>query len=301
MKKINKSTLMAIGLLAIMPLAGAGLAQAQVNLLNPIHIPDTNPLLSTTGPNTVGKGHVQLGGMATWYGFSHDHEVFLATPMVHNSVNVHDNYRELGAGMALRYGFGSRFELMVGLTGADARSHIIFSNGSYDDTLTLLTPSLGLKMMLFEGGYGWLPQVSATMAYRHSVAKYPNRKWDSPEGGRGLILGFQFRNGLGARWTLDYGLSYRFGSDIQLGINSARVYAMQKDKPFQFNIMARWLAADKLMVSFGMENVGGVAEVMWQATPTLQLKAQGGIAAGIGPREGILETNAMVGFNWMMR
>jgi hypothetical protein len=65
--------------------------------------------------------------------------------------------------------------------------------------------------------------------------------------------------------------------------------------------MARWLAADKLMVSFGMENVGGVAEVMWQATPTLQLKAQGGIAAGIGPRDGILETNALVGFNWMMR
>ena len=51
---------MAIVFFAIMTFIGAVSAQAQVNLLDPIHTPDTNPLLSTTGPNTVGKGHLQL-------------------------------------------------------------------------------------------------------------------------------------------------------------------------------------------------------------------------------------------------
>ena len=76
---------------------------------------------------------------------------------------------------------------------------------------------------------------------------------------------------------------------------------MQHDRRFQFNLMARWLATDRLMVSAGMENVGGVAEVMWQATPALQLKAQAGFAAGLGFRTGIMEANALLGVNWMIR
>ena len=31
------------------------------------------------------------------------------------------------------------------------------------------------------------------------------------------------------------------------------------------------------------------------------IKAQGGLAAGLGLRHGMLETNALVGFNWMLR
>ena len=137
------------------------------------------------------------------------------------------------------------------------------------------------------------------MVYSHQLVRYSNHGWDTPGGGKSVVLGFQFRNHLGSRWVLDYGLSYAFGKDRPLGTNT--VYARQSDKPFQFNIMARWLATDKLMVSFGMENVGGTAEVLWQATPNLQIKAQGGLAAGIGFRQGILETNALVGFNWMLR
>ena len=65
--------------------------------------------------------------------------------------------------------------------------------------------------------------------------------------------------------------------------------------------MARWLATDRLMISAGMENVGGVAEALWQVTPALQLKAQGGLSAGLGFRSGMYEARALVGMNWMIR
>ena len=113
MKKRDRSTGMAIVFFAIMTFIGAVSAQAQVNLLAPIHTPDTNPLLSTTGPNTVGKGHLQLSGMASWYGLSWDREEYVNIPWdLYSSptVNVHDTYRELGGGLTLRYGFGSNDE-----------------------------------------------------------------------------------------------------------------------------------------------------------------------------------------------
>lgn len=295
---------MAIVFFAIMTFIGSVSAQAQVNLLDPIHTPDTNPLLSTTGPNTVGKGHLQLSGMASWYGLSWDREEYVNTTTdlySSSTVNVHNTYRELGGGLTLRYGIGSRFELMAGLAGADTRYHYEFSTGVNSDTMPVLMPSLGLKMILYEGGYGWVPQVSAYWAYRHRLCRYGNGKWDTPIGGSANVLGLQFRNRLSGRWMLDYGLSYSFSDARSLGVNSNTVYALQRDNPFQFNLMARWLATDRLMVSAGMENVGGVAEVMWQATPAVQLKAQAGFAAGLGFRTGIMEANAQVGVNWMIR
>ena len=294
---------MAIVFFAIMTFIGAVSAQAQVNLLAPIHTPDTNPLLSTTGPNTVGKGHLQLSGMASWYGLSWDREEYVNIPWdLYSSptVNVHDTYRELGGGLTLRYGLGSRFELMAGLTGADMRYHCDFSSSVNGDTLPMLMPSLGLKMMLYEGGKEWMPQVSAYWVYRHKLVGNDG-EWDSPIGGRANVLGLQFRNRLGSRWALDYGVSYNFSDAQRLGVNSRTVYAVQHDRRFQFNLMARWLATDRLMVSAGMENVGGVAEVMWQATPALQLKAQAGFAAGLGFRTGIMEAKALLGVNWMIR
>lgn len=296
--KTIKHTIAAIVFFSAITLLGT--AQAQINLLEPPQVADTNPLLRTTGPNTVGKGHLQLSGAATWYSLSRDREEYMAVPINGSHTDsIHDTYRDLGGGLTLRYGLGNRFELMAGLSGAYTRYHYTFSSGEFSDTLPMLNPVLGVKMLIYEGGLGWVPQVSASLVYSHQLVRYSNYGWDTPGGGKSVMLGFQFRNHLGSRWMLDYGLSYAFGKDRPLGVNT--VYVRQSDKPFQFNIMARWLATDKLMVSFGMENVGGTAEVLWQATPNLQIKAQGGLAAGIGFRQGILETNALVGFNWMLR
>ena len=296
--KTIKHTIAAIVFFATITMLGT--AQAQINLLEPPQVADTNPLLRTTGPNTVGKGHMQLSGAATWYGFSNDREEYVAVPINgSNTVKIHDTYSDIGGGLTLRYGLGNRFELMAGLSGAYTRYHYTFSSGESSDTLPMLNPKLGVKMLIYGGGLGWVPQVSASLIYSHQLIKYSDAGWDTPGGGNFAALGFQFRNHLGSRWVLDYGLSYAFGKDRPLGINT--VYVRQSDKPFQFNIMARWLATDKLMVSFGMENVGGTAEVLWQATPNLQIKAHGGLAAGLDFRQGILETNALVGFNWMLR
>ncbi len=297
--KTIKHTIAAIVFFAAIALLGT--AQAQINLLEPPQVADTNPLLRTTGPNTVGKGHLQLSGMAAWYALNYDYETY--PPIIDknkvSTINIHNNYRDLGGGLTLRFGLGNRFELMAGLSGAYTRYHYTFSSGESSDTLPMLNPMLGVKMLIYEGGLGWVPQVSASLAYSHLLCRYSDGDWDTPGGGKSVALGFQFRNHLGSRWVLDYGLSYAFGKDRPLGTNT--VYIRQSDNPFQFNIMARWLATDKLMVSFGMENVGGTAEVLWQVTPNLQIKAQGGLAAGIGFRQGILETNALVGFNWMLR
>ena len=298
--KTIKHTIAAIVFFAAIALLGT--AQAQINLLEPPQVADTNPLLRTTGPNTVGKGHLQLSGMAAWYALNYDFEAY--PPIIDknkvSTINIHNNYREIDGSFMLRYGLGNRFELMAGLSGAYTRYHYTFSSGgTYGDTLPMLNPMLGVKMLIYEGGLGWVPQVSASLVYSHQLVRYSNHGWDTPGGGNFAALGFQFRNHFGSRWVLDYGLSYAFGKDRLLGTNT--VYARQSDKPFQFNIIARWLATDKLMVSFGMENVGGAAEVLWQATPNLQIKAQGGLAAGVGARYGMLETNAMVGVNWMLR
>ena len=296
--KTIKHTIAAIVFFATITMLGT--AQAQINLLEPPQVADTNPLLRTTGPNTVGKGHMQLSGAATWYGFSNDREEYVAVPINgSNTVKIHDTYSDIGGGLTLRFGLGNRFELMAGLSGAYTRYHYTFSSGESSDTLPMLNPKLGVKMLIYGGGLGWVPQVSANLIYSHKLIRYSNDAWDTPGGGKYTALGFQFRNHLGSRWVLDYGLSYAFGKDRPLGITT--VYVRQSDKPFQFNIMARWLATDKLMVSFGMENVGGTAEVLWQATPNLQIKAQGGLAAGLGFRQGVLETNALLGINWMLR
>ena len=300
--KTNKSILLAFVLFVAMTTMGVVSTQAQVNLLDPIQSPDTNLLLSTTGPNTVGKGHLQLSGKATWFGYSQDREVYPAIDKNANSsaTIAHDHHQELGGGIGLRYGLGNRFELFARVAGVYERSHFEFSNDIYSDTSQIYTPSLGLKMMLNEGGCGWVPQMSVFALIDLSVAKHGNR-WDVLENGAAPVLGLQCRNRLSNRWTLDYGVSYRFNKDNRIGTGRNVVYALQRDKPFQFDIMARWLATDRLMVSAGMENVGGVVEVMWQATPNLQLKAQGGIAAGVGFRTGMLETNALLGVNWMLR
>lgn len=292
---MNKKPITKVSLFfAVMTIVCVASTQAQVNLLETIHVADTNPLLSTTGPNTVGKGHLQLSGQASWFSFSQDREEYATDG---SFIPVHDYWRELGGGIGLRYGISNRFELFAHVAGVYERGHFEFSNGVYNDTAQIYTPSLGLKMMLFEGGHGWEPQVSAYALIDLSVVKHGNQ-WYVPGNGIEPVMGLQCRNRLGRRWTLDYGISYRFNTRP---VGSNAVYALQRDKPFQFYWMARWLATDRLMVSAGMENVGGVAEVMWQATPDLQLKVQGGLAAGVGFRTGMLENRALVGINWMLR
>ena len=295
MKKNDKSTLMAFVFFAIITLVSVAASQAQVNLLDPIHSPDTNPLFSTTGPNTIGKGHLQLSAAATGYIWRQEMEMYNGDAL---SV-YHDRYQEFGGGIGLRYGLGSRFELFTHMAGAHSQYNYELDTTTLNGTQPQLIPSLGLKMMLNEGGHGWVPQMSLfARVDMPRKARYIDYGHVDYALAIEPVLGMQFRNRLGRRWVLDYGLSYSF---FKKTIGVRRVYALQRDNPLQFNLMARWLATDRLMISAGMENVGGVAEVLWQATPDLQLKVQGGIAAGVGFRTGIMETNALLGVNWMLK
>ena len=295
MKKNDKSTLMAFVFFAIITLVSVVASQAQVNLLDPIHSPDTNPLLSTTGPNTIGKGHLQLSGAATGYTWRQEMEMYNGEVL---SIH-HDRYQEFGGSIGLRYGFGSRFELFTHVAGAHSQYHYELDSTILNGTQPQFIPSLGLKMMLYEGGHGWVPQMSLyARVDLPRKARYIDHEHVDYDLAIEPVLGMQFRNHLVRRWVLDYGLSYGF---FKKPIGVRRVNALQRDNPLQFNLMARWLVTDHLMISAGMENVGGVAEVLWQATPDLQLKLQGGLAAGVGFRTGMLETTALLGVTWMIR
>ena len=112
--KTIKFFLAAITFFAAITLLGT--AQAQINLLEPPQVADTNPLLRTTGPNTVGKGRLQLSGDASFYGFRQNMEMFDGT--IH-----HHNARVSGGGLGLRIGLGSRVELLAGFSGYYERYH----------------------------------------------------------------------------------------------------------------------------------------------------------------------------------
>jgi len=55
------------------------------------------------------------------------------------------------------------------------------------------------------------------------------------------------------------------------------------------------------MLSVGVEDGWGIAELRWQASDALQLKAQASIDGGIGAELGMLQTFAVAGFSWMIK
>lgn len=287
MKKNFKTTLAAIAFLAstsIIP------THAQINLLEPLQRVDTNLLLATTGPNTVGGGRLQVGATADG----------MMNRLVTSGVNT-TTYGSLiailGGNTSLRFGIGDRLELKAVF--ATSRGAFFEYTDPQLHTRKKIDMRgaegmLGAKMLLMEGGRGWLPQVALAaqfgMQRNHGTIYNRDTSYSRFLGGAEL----QMRNRLGHRWVLDYSIG--IGHPYSLDIRTERTL-------FDYSLMARWLATDRLLVGFGIDNGYGRAELTWQAAPALQLRAAAGlsIGEGLGFIDQIVDANATLGVSWMIK
>ena len=263
----SKSSLCAVAYFVMMTMVVSFAAKAQNDTVN--------PLISTTGPNVLDAGKLQLNGEMTWFHY----------------YNYFNHADELGAGAGLRWGIGNRAELTFGV------KHEIF-NMVGSDTITdsyRTTPSLGARLMLYEGN-----KVLPTITFQTGVALPIGRnvnwgRFDDTHLQPSMVI--QFRNRIGRRWMIDYA----FGIEWYTPQFSTHMYG-----DFLYSVAARWVASDRLMLGIVVAdrylNSGCGLEVLYQATPTLQLGAKANFS-GIfdGFSAPVNNFNATVGINWMLK
>jgi hypothetical protein len=204
----------------------------------------------------------------------------------------------------VRFGVGSKAELTVGFgvnhTFYD-RTYLHFLGTEQpiktDPNNILVAPSVGVKMLLFEGK-GWLPQV----AFHTNIALASNsNKTYFPKNYTVVqpTLGLRFRNQLGKRWMLDYSLDMTWN----------KLYPIESFEGLSASIYARWLATDRLMLGAGFssgnwgEPFCGDFEVRYLANPNLQLTLQGSFSGGIETESSLGTTQAhlLTGVSWTIR
>lgn len=274
MKKIfrhlDKSLIGAILFFGLMATVGITAAHAQ----------DTNILVSTTGPNVLGAGHIQWNNSLEYF-----HE--------RNKLGVyHYNIHSFGLSTNMRFGIGSRAELTVDLGGA----YNTFDTVNFHNT-TSITPAVGAKLLLFDGR-GLLPQTSF---FTHVAAPFGqnayNDKWYSlvqPE------IGFQFRNHLGNSFLLDYSLGYSW--------NRYSFEDIDFTNHVQYSLYLRWLHSDRHMSSIGISNRNSIHSPTFDIESRsllrndLQLTIALSLAAGYGNEVGLADrVHGLVGISWMIK
>lgn len=274
MKKIfrhlDKSLIGAILFFGLMATVGITAAHAQ----------DTNILVSTTGPNVLGAGHIQWNNSLEYF-----HE--------RNKLGVyHYNIHSFGLSTNMRFGIGSRAELTVDLGGA----YNTFDTVNFHNT-TSITPAVGAKLLLFDGR-GLLPQTSF---FTHVAAPFGqnayNDKWYSlvqPE------IGFQFRNHLGKSFLVDYSLGYSW--------NRYSVEDVDFTNQVQYSLFLRWLHSERLLTSIGISNRNSIHSPTFDIESRsllrndLQLTIALSLAAGYGNEVGLADrVHGLVGISWMIK
>ena len=279
---INKSSLLAVLFFGIMTAIGCNAANAQDSI---------NPLISTTGPNVLGSGHIQWNSNIEWFHFD------LQTENSSMRSNI------LGANTEVRFGVGSKAELTVGLGGNHALHHITYIHMDGEEPIEAdpnnmsFAPSVGAKLLLFEGK-GWLPQVAfstniALASTSNQTLQPHNYTAVQP------TIGLSFRNSLGKRWMLDY----------SLGMTWNKCYPINTSQVLSGSLYARWLATDRLMLGAGFssgnwgEPFCGDFEVRYLANPNLQLTLQGSFSGGIETESSLGTTQAhlLTGVSWTIR
>ncbi len=280
-------------LTAFVAMGGVSVCRAQEQS---VHGLDENPLISATGPNTVGAWNLQLSAWGRWYGYGEDCSVplalgdFIVSPGLYLHIPdtmTHVSSSEPGLGVGLRWGLGRRFELAFGLEGSMERNtftheyQLLGGSATVEgrsadlcDTSLLLRPTLGIKVLVSDAGiHGW-PQIAAFAYYQQLWVQFPDGDFDRPIHGSQLVAGLQFRNCFGSRWTLDYSVHYHYW-EYEHHLANTVMFTTQADWRWQFSVMGRWLASERLLLGLGMENQSGCAEALWQASPALRLKARG--------------------------
>lgn len=293
MKKTLKSFVAAAAFFIGMLLIGVGTAPAQIDLLHQKQLSDTNMLLLTTGPNTVGAHRLLVDADIAWrYG-----TWLTAMPTLTGDIlSGRSRSSTLAAGLNLRYGIGRRFELELGVSGYRDHYKVVSDDMLEtllnDDIYKAFIPSLGLKVNFFNGE-GWVPQMALKAGYGQRVQVMDDGSLYTAGYLAMPYVGMEFRNHLGQHWVLDYSV----GLGLPQGAWAIRNGAVT------YSIYGRWLPTDRMMVGLGLEDGWGRAEVRWQAAKALQLRAQacvsmGGVMDAIGAD--MLHTYASAGVGWML-
>ncbi len=285
MKANTKQTLLALGL-AI--LCATTPAHAQIDLLHQSSQPDTNPMLNTTGPGTLGARHMLLEFQLGWRHSIDNIAVYAADCSYTNGIIIS---HLLEADEMLRYGIGKRFELALGIEAESIHDRFRLKNLEDKQTYRSFAPKMGAKYCFFEGK-GWIPQMALRVELWQPIQIIDNRKRYSA-GSTMHYEGLELRNRLGQHWVLDYSLGFS-SFPPPLGI-------VKRSRGIQYSLFARWLPTRRMMVSIGMEDGWGRAEMNWQATDALQMQLRAGLAGGSHSNLGMMETYTSVGLKWMIR
>ena len=278
----NNATYFALLFFAAMTVVGVTTAHAQDTI---------NPLVSTTGPNVLGSGHIQWNTSLMW-----DH-------MRSFNINGTVGFDGVGARTGFRFGIGNRAELTLGVEASHSvfnkrersmAGSVISVNDLISPTNMKIAPSVGARLLLFEGK-GWLPMVTFNTSIAMAATK--GYKYESDTVIQPTI-GLEFRNDLGKGWMLDYAVDFTWNR------NSPR----QNFPATTLSVFARWLATERLLIGAGFktpnwtEPFKGLFEVRYLATPNLQLTLQGGLSNGnsLGSYWA-METHVVAGVSWMLR
>ena len=278
----NNATYFALLFFAAMTVVGVTTAHAQDTI---------NPLVSTTGPNVLGSGHIQWNTSLMW-----DH-------MRSFNINGTVGFDGVGARTGFRFGIGNRAELTLGVEAShysitererSMAGSVISVNDLISPTNMKIAPSVGARLLLFEGK-GWLPMVTFNTSIAMAATK--GYKYESDTVIQPTI-GLEFRNDLGKGWMLDYAVDFTWNR------NSPR----QNFPATTLSVFARWLATERLLIGAGFktpnwtEPFKGLFEVRYLATPNLQLTLQGGLSNGnaLGSYWA-METHVVAGVSWMLR
>ena len=274
-RNLDQSLICAILFFGLMATVGIAAAHAQDT------IREINSLVTTTGPNVLGEGHIQ------WNSHLEYHHVG-------SNIGAYNyNSHSFGLATGFRFGIGNRAELAIDLEG----QYNTFDNEHFHNT-TGFTPAVGAKLLLFDGR-GLLPRTSFYTHVATPVGQNAfNDKWYTlvqPE------IGFQFRNSLGKNFLLDYSLGYswnRYSQDDYLNLADQ----------VHYSLYLRWLHSYRQMTSIGVSNNNSihspVFDIEWRRllNDDLQLTIALSMAAGYGDEVGFADkVHGLVGLNWMIK
>ncbi|MBP5328181.1 MAG: hypothetical protein J6Y98_09775 [Bacteroidales bacterium] len=274
----NKSTLLAIACFVALGIFATLTAHAQED--NPLI---SSPLVTTTGANVLGSGHLLLSGDV-------------------NASRFHSNYLHkddsklttIGGGASLRWGIGSNAELTLGVSAGHAHGRV-FDTLSFAPNRLNLVPSLGARIMLLGS------EESKNKLTFFTEVTLPIRRGHPYVEDEGMlaepIIGLQYRNRISNHWYFDASAAYAW--------NRHAPYVRMTDQPFRLTLFAHWLPNERWMFSAGLENSlensQGRLEALWQTSDRLQLKAQMCIDGGISTAYSSSSIYGLIGFNWMIR
>lgn len=269
--------------MAILAMATAiTMAQAQVNITVDR---DTNHLFATTGPNTVGAGHLQLGFTAgyLWQRSASD---LTASPTTRYSSST------LGGTATLRYGLGEHIELSANFGMSSISAHyastINIATPTIDTTGTTYNLGVGFRIKMLQSHTWWMPTVTLGLGGFMPIVLGT----DSASVTHIFGTAMQMRNHIGKRWAIDYSIGFSLGD----GQHPHYI-------AWHYGVTARYLATESLMLGVGLNDGSTQLEASWQATPTLQLNIKGGVSGGLGILSGVgsIKGSATLGVSWMLK